>query len=913
MEKLIAVYRRSDGLFGLLSKRRNEFVPPDSNSQTMETDADPFFETLLPIQELPSEQLPDRNELLNSWEKISEVETLDQDALTNVIHICFGTVIDPEIGSSVLPKKDRPTPRKILKSPAHPRGFIGTKYKPPKASRISSRDLRPLICSPREQGELFKELAHLFPANYSLLQGTGIPEKTLKKLLQVERIQSDPYHWQWHSLSLGKINSLPIPFQKYLLWPVRWRWDNFTSLLSYYWSLGLSENKPLRRAISHLLAVENTPSILPWLQLLVAQCPERRLRLVELFIHSEVLENELNEKDLSLFQEISSCSDDGIFYHRFYRALLAQKEIYDCQWHDDDYVSANISALTKAFDLADQYQPDTNFDKFWAYQYSLEKTMTTEPVINFMAYIDDCSEIYSWEKSHFAVDLWERCLFFPGFHELLGRLPWNMLPPEPGFRFCRNLVNLLRIEESYDELQQRWTLVSSQAHLMFQLVVDTGPSFREKVVLNYAEVLWELSLEELKKAIPRLLDLLTRITKLPFEAKGQSNLVYEVPLRLKDDNWRAFFNAEDKSFLSLERRCQRKNDAMLIAKGLHTLQSQDSPTLVNAFKYAPNALFKTMKILGALSTEERTRCLQKVQDHPLWNYQSTTLRIDQLVILVDSIELSSGKNPVRKKLRDYLSGKVALTDRQISGHFARLENAIPQLKMELLETTVIERLTGSFDREYPNKRERHALLMQEPASEHRRALRKVIHQYFQGNRDYLSRHPINQNWLAMHPKIDSKIWLDGLKKVDQVSGIGAVHLTLESDPLEVLQLGTHMGTCLGLGGSQAHSAAAIMLDINKQVIFARVSDSIIARQVLTISEDDTLICFEVYPKNSSAAIKALFRDYDQEFAREMGIPIEEYETASEDKIELLIASNWWYDYAWDFDIEAETMSSSKIP
>ena len=126
-------------------------------------------------------------------------------------------------------------------------------------------------------------------------------------------------------------------------------------------------------------------------------------------------------------------------------------------------------------------------------------------------------------------------------------------------------------------------------------------------------------------------------------------------------------------------------------------------------------------------------------------------------------------------------------------------------------------------------------------------------------------------------------------------------LRLERDPLEVLRLGTHVGSCFGLGGDMAHSALAIMLDVNKVVVFARAGERVLGRQVLAISEAERLVPFEVYAQTcASPALLRLFKSYDEAFARQLGLPIER--PGDESEVELVLAASWWDDGTWDLEI-----------
>ena len=147
--------------------------------------------------------------------------------------------------------------------------------------------------------------------------------------------------------------------------------------------------------------------------------------------------------------------------------------------------------------------------------------------------------------------------------------------------------------------------------------------------------------------------------------------------------------------------------------------------------------------------------------------------------------------------------------------------------------------------------------------------------------------------------IDAGTWTHGIVLRREIPGAGEVTLAFERDPLEVLRLGTYVGSCLSLGGGQAYSAVAIALDVNKQVVYGRDgSGGVLARQVLALSERDRLFCFEVYPLEAPAEVRALFLEYDRELARALGIAIHDPEAEKEDdgEIALLLSSDWWFDY-----------------
>ena len=172
---------------------------------------------------------------------------------------------------------------------------------------------------------------------------------------------------------------------------------------------------------------------------------------------------------------------------------------------------------------------------------------------------------------------------------------------------------------------------------------------------------------------------------------------------------------------------------------------------------------------------------------------------------------------------------------------------------------------------------------------------------------YIRAHPRSQEWLARHANLNVELWLRGFE-VESVTleGIGSVEIGVEQNPIEALKMGTAVGSCLGLGGSFAYSAIANVLDINKQVIYARdASGNILARQLAAISEEKSLVCFEVYPIQAGASLQRLFRRYDELWADALGLPLYRNEPDTGYIIANVLSACWWDDHAWDFKIDED--------
>ena len=96
--------------------------------------------------------------------------------------------------------------------------------------------------------------------------------------------------------------------------------------------------------------------------------------------------------------------------------------------------------------------------------------------------------------------------------------------------------------------------------------------------------------------------------------------------------------------------------------------------------------------------------------------------------------------------------------------------------------------------------------------------------------------------------------------------------------------------------SATGQAAAVVLDVNKQVVYARdPRGSVIGRQLVAMSEAGELVCFSVYGTIKPALLEPLFRAFDRAFAAALGCPVfggDDYE------ISAILSLEWWDDTPW---------------
>lgn len=372
--------------------------------------------------------------------------------------------------------------------------------------------------------------------------------------------------------------------------------------------------------------------------------------------------------------------------------------------------------------------------------------------------------------------------------------------------------------------------------------------------------------------------------------------------RWKDAAWLAQFRAApDASWLAFEHACRRENAGWLVARGLGRLARRTPELLIATFSRNPKPLLWTAKTLAGVSAELAEQILRDYAASPLAKADVTGMPIEGLAELTGPIARAGGPNPIRRALREHLAGQRDLSSRQVSSHRARVIAEIDLVRLAAIRQAV-GRYLGSLVgiQRAGTPEEWHALLMLHGAEVNRRQLRRLITAAVDGDPQWRLRHPLTQAWLARHPHLDLRTWLAGFRLQRHIDRIGTVHLAIETDPLEALKLGTYAGSCLGFGGGLSFSAAAVVLDINKNVVYARDQrGSVIGRQLVTLSEAGELVCFHVYA-SSPAQLQPLFLEFDRALAAQLGVAMFDPSTAaSQYDIASILSHDWWDDGACD--------------
>jgi hypothetical protein len=240
---------------------------------------------------------------------------------------------------------------------------------------------------------------------------------------------------------------------------------------------------------------------------------------------------------------------------------------------------------------------------------------------------------------------------------------------------------------------------------------------------------------------------------------------------------------------------------------------------------------------------------------------------------------------------------MKLSDGSLQRYRRVLAENLPSAQLHLIEEATINRLKLGLPLDKITKDEEHALRLLGDIDGNRRGLRKFLKAWWGGDRHYLSRHPATLAWYQKHPAVPQQIWEKGIPFNEAQH---AFTIEIETNPLEILKLGTYTNTCLGIGGLCTYSAVAALLDANKKVAYARDSSGrVVGRQLLAIADADRLVCFSVYPLSAPTAIKTAFRLYDQKFAKVLGVSLHDPASDRDYKVTNVLSQYWWDDGVWE--------------
>ena len=791
------------------------------------------------LRPLPFSSQP---ELWAAWRALEAVTRWDETTLGHVLTVLRTTVpcVDSPGDLPLLAPEVQAPPRATA---AHPRAFRGTKYRPPR-TRHDVVDVRPHLLTRRHTDQVMQLLG----------RPRGI----------------DPYVAWNHGVDANA--SFDPIFVAHLLPLFRGcSWSDVGAFAALARSLQLDRDPELRAAlIAVYVAAEDPARALGWWSHVLAHHVEQRVEVAKLVAASRVAK----------LPAIGPVGAHPVQQWSFFRGLVS---------------GASTAYLESGLELG-ALSPGT-IDEPPAGQRDVT-SLIESTVERLAAAMDDDSGADFWR-----LHLWRLCGYQPELVDLLASPIFVALQPEAAFWVIRLGSSPRWSPETADE---HWKVLSWTLPLFVEFATRLSAEYQRKFVGDMSNVyFWaDANDHDPSDALAKSIDLCFRISKAPFGTQAVlGDLLPHLALVYEDDpqSWtdrNAVRDAPDSSWLALENACKRYNQIRLLGRGLNRLGQHAPRLLVSAFSKAPGPLLETADLLAAVSFETAKTVLREYAKSPLADRELADASVETLCDVIAPVARAGGHNPIRRVLRQHLSGEAPLTEAQVSGHRERIVAELDLVRLAAIRQAIERFLAGRVGVEkIETPTVRHAIALLNNVEVNFRQLRRMLTATLAGDSEWRLRHPRTREWLARHPKIDRDVWMKGLEMRGRIDGVGDVRIAIETDPLEALKLGTYVSSCLGRGGNLEYSAAAVVLDVNKQVIYARdARGAVVGRQLVALSEADELVCFGVYGSAKGGLVEPVFRELDRAFAAKLGVQL--YCRGSEDYvIAPVLSQDWWDDGA----------------
>jgi hypothetical protein len=827
------------------------------------------------LEEVKDSVFPGKARLLESWGRLSEVSATDEQALYDLFVVLLETVPDPSSAKNVspLPAEWNSVPAHPKATRAHPRAFKGTKFQPPKSSRLPQTDIRPQMCDARSLRTLVSPLWKFVERVRLRLVKAGYTEVALEAIT-VECGPNATRSVPWN---------LPAQYLQYLWQSARPRSARDQSdLLSLFSTLEMEANRSLLGAFAQFVMAAGVEAACAWGPVIQALPADRRVMFVGKLTAAGASLSMPMANSAAYVEEASTLASDEQFPAWIERLLLVMQR------------DASADYLLSGFRLATQFKAKSRFEELGH-------------CANFPEQEVEEIGISLDEHNWLAVTLWERCGRLPGFGEVIRQSRWHEFAPNAARSYFRFLVGIVYCDIPEPAIQKKWAAIVKRIPEIEALLLATLAEYQEKVVECVSD--W-LSCWDDEAAIGRCLSrgfqLLRRLAAPPFETAVDIDRATMFFLELKEElTWQRFLAAPDACFQSLEAACRRDTDAVLIARGLEQLTRLQSRFTVDSFLAKPNRLFRTAKMLGSVSAPVRAQIIKGCQEHIFFRIDALNAPVKTVCAEIAKNLRGRQENPIPAQLSAWSRGEIELSQARIERYQRVLAERLMLTQLALIEESVVDWLKRGLPVRQTTKSGEHALRLLGTLRENRRGLRKFLKAYWAGDQDYLSKHPATLAWYRQHKAVPRKLWEQGISFQR-----GNYSIEVESDPFEVLKLGTYVGSCLAIGGMCSDSAVAALLDANKRVLYARdARNQVSARQLIAISDQNCLVCFFVYPLSASTEIKALFKEYDQAFSKALGLPL--YQPAEGDagyEISSVLSVYWWDDMSWDFEVSGKQVA-----
>lgn len=359
--------------------------------------------------------------------------------------------------------------------------------------------------------------------------------------------------------------------------------------------------------------------------------------------------------------------------------------------------------------------------------------------------------------------------------------------------------------------------------------------------------------------------------------------------------------------------CRSGNRAELMAEGLDRCFDAKENYISNVIRglnAAPSTTLNTLVALGSFPENDISDVFRWLEYHPLYGQDESAISQRCSIAVHFSNEYPSVDLP-RKLIKalEKNAEAAALRKEVKAKEMLKLEAAEMRMVFTAISDHLSETMQAALHPQAAGPVDTHSISLVNSAKRNRRGGKRALRKYSAKGESARLLHPSNINWLR-NPKSFWRpaVWMKGVSMKMDIDKIGEVTIETEHRFEEILKMGTYVNSCLSLGSFNQYSAIANALDANKRVLYMRdANGQFLARQLLAITKDRKLACFEVYQSGGCSdrqLILDFFSAVDVAFAEELGVVIQ---VEQEYEIEKVVCKEWYDDGIWN-PLESEQAS-----
>ena len=779
---------------------------------------------------------------LDAWRRLDEVRLDDARSVASAIAVLLATVpmSAPSAGAS----------------PAQGRAWLC------QAGRLG----------PRTRGAPGPARAHATPA-----AGERLERPRSNASIQAR----DPYAAYHHDATdAPALQSLPPRFRAYVLPLLRGRsWADVRRALSLFWALDLQRDAS-RLALAARLLNDGRVHGLGWLALVAHEDPVRRDVLASLVLQSGAYSRDPAAIDPSALTALASASGEAYPDHLAHLLHALRHAVPPAEVLDELFVTAEFAPGLRRHPPG-RFAPTGLCPR--PRRHPERAVCAVQDLRGVLRHVQQ-EPSFRWRHG-FVSTLWSWSVADAAHAAILGRPALLAWPPDVSWAVLRSLA--------YGD-GTGWS--AAERLDAFERVLAAVPATHaRKAVEELDAVLDSGRLDPARAAEAQAL--VTRIAAPPFRPDlwtAASSLLLSLAARRRGP----LPTVPEATLHRLERALADDNASQPLRDGLRAMADLHHGFVWDALTDHPAPLIAVARQVGLLSAPRRRALLKRFRAQPVVQRGFVRRPLDVVCAAIERLVRCGAPSPIPRRLRDHREGRITLSPGSLERHRQAVVRRLLPFRLGVLRLMVLEEVGRDLRTDRASAAERHALQLLGSIVANRRLLRRVLKLPPAERVRFVEEHPANRTWLARHPRADAAAWRHGLRD-DLETGGGPLRLALETEPLEVLRIGTRVGSCLALGGINSDSAVAVMADVNKQVVCARdAAGSFVARQVIAITEDERLVCSAVYPQGVPAAVADAFAAYDRRLSEALGLamvrdPMEEYAIAR------VVARRFYDDGVWD--------------